>query len=166
MTSIHIARALLTGVFVLAVAGCTAAPPVPADPDPTSAPTDGTPAGPVCESTLFTDVMDAPDLTAETTPLEEVAFPLDGIERAGFDVLCTAHMVADYAEVDQIVEFDILVTDADWQDVLAALDESTAAQGWVRDGTHPVWRDPDDQNHYIETLGVEGGVLVGTTEDG
>jgi len=138
---------------VLALAACTPA----ADPKPTrSDPGIGT-----CDPALFTENVDA-DLTVEAQPLSDPGFPIADIEATGDPVTCTAHYVVSYAE-GQNVEFDVGLVNTPIADLAEQLDDITGAKGWVRDEGDTIWRDPDDQNAFVQALEIDEGVLVGIT---
>jgi len=146
--------ALVPAAFALAACGGT----------PTATPTTDAPAGPdTCDETVFTDNVDA-ELEVTSTPLPDLAFPMDSLE--GLDISCTARLSVVYTDVEQTVEFDIAVVDESIDDVSTSIGTSIASKDWVQDDDNTIWRDPEDQNVYIEALQIDDGILVGATEAG
>jgi hypothetical protein len=142
--------------LVLALAACT--------PEPGPKPTRSDPGIGTCDPALFTENVDA-DLTVQAQPLENPGFPISDITKTGDPVTCTAHYVVSYAE-GQTVEFDVGLVNTPIADLAGQLDDITGEKGWLRDEDDTIWRDPDDQNTFVQALEIDEGVLVGITTGG
>jgi hypothetical protein len=158
MTFRHLLGLACAGLAAVTLAACSSG-------SPSSDPTNDTPTVAVCDESVFSGNIDVP-MSAEASPMDEDAFPIADLAEAGVPLSCTAHLVVDYPEVDQTVDFDIAVTDSPIEEVTDALDKVIGTDGWERDADAPIWREAGKPTHYVQALEIDEGVLIGTTENG